>query len=113
MRNHLALLLIGVAGCTSAAASNPAPAPVQDPAGRQTPAASDADSGRGGGGAGQVRPRAYNRVITSDARTRRGLFNVHRVNDRLYFEIPRRELGKDQIAIGRYTRAAAPSGQQG
>jgi hypothetical protein len=113
MRNHLAVLLIGVAGCTSAAAANPAPAPVPGAVAQQ-PSGGAADSARGGGaGAQPARPRAYNRVITSDASTRRGLFNVHRVNDRLYFEIPRRELGKDQLAIGRYTRAAAPTGQQG
>jgi hypothetical protein len=118
MRNHLALLLIGLAGCSSAPASSTAPVPAQDPAAARQSPAEQADSARAGaggaGGAGQAaRPRAYNRVITSDARTRRGLFNVHRVNDRLFFEIPRRELGKDQLAIGRYTRAAAPSGQQG
>ena len=118
MRKHLAVLLIGLAGCSSTPATNQAPAPVADPAARVAaqPPAEAGDSGRagGGGGAGAVaRPRPYNRVITADARTRRGLFNVHRINDRLYFEIPRRELGKDQIAIGRYTRAPAPSGQQG
>ena len=52
-------------------------------------------------------PRPYNRVITGEARTRRGLFNAHRVGDRLYFEIPRRELNKDQLIVGRYARAAA------
>jgi Met-zincin/Domain of unknown function (DUF5117)/Domain of unknown function (DUF5118) len=52
-------------------------------------------------------PRPYNRVITADARTRRGLFAVHRVGDRLYFEIPARELNKDMLIEGRYARAAA------
>jgi len=53
------------------------------------------------------RPRPYNRVITSEAKTRRGLFIVHRVGDKLYFEIPRNELGKDMLLVGRYARAAA------
>jgi hypothetical protein len=35
------------------------------------------------------------------------MFLVHRVNDRLYFEIPRREMSKDMLVVGRYTRAAA------
>ena len=35
------------------------------------------------------------------------MFNAHRVGDRLYFEIPRRELNKDQLIVGRYARAAA------
>src|SRR6185437_3936686 len=53
------------------------------------------------------RPRPYNRVITSEVKTRRGLFIVHRVGDKLYFEIPRNELGKDMLLVGRYARAAA------
>ena len=52
-------------------------------------------------------PRPYERVITGEARTRRGLFAVHRVGDRLYFEIPARELNKDMLVVGRYARAAA------
>jgi hypothetical protein len=35
------------------------------------------------------------------------MFLVHRVGDRLYFEIPRRELNKDMLVVGRDTRAAA------
>ena len=33
------------------------------------------------------------RVVTADAKTRNGLFKVHRINNRLLFEIPRKELG--------------------
>jgi hypothetical protein len=74
------------------------------------------DSSRAGTGPAQ--PRPYNRVITRDARTRRGMFAVHRVNDKLYFEIPAKELNKDMLLVGRFTRAAAtnprlPGGQFG
>jgi hypothetical protein len=46
------------------------------------------------------------------------MFAVHRVNDKLYFEIPSKELGKDMLLVGRFTRAAAapprlPGGQFG
>ncbi len=54
--------------------------------------------------------RSYNSVVTSQANTVRGMFTVHRINDRLLFEIPRRELNKDQLAVGRFARAAAPTG---
>ena len=122
MRKPLALLAFGaIAGCTSGPAPSTNPAPTEQPRAQvpaAVPAQPEGDSARaggaaGGGGAQPARPRSYNRVITSEARTRRGLFAVHRVNDRLFFEIPRRELNKDQLAIGRYTRAAAPSGQAG
>ena len=46
------------------------------------------------------------------------MFAVHRVNEKLYFEIPRKELNKDMLLVGRYSRAAAanprlPGGQFG
>jgi len=46
------------------------------------------------------------------------MFAVHRVNDKLYFEIPGKELNKDMLLVGRFTRAAAtnprlPGGQFG
>ncbi len=37
------------------------------------------------GTTGEAHPRPYNRVITAQAKTRRGLFAVHRVGDKLYF----------------------------
>lgn len=51
-------------------------------------------------------PKPYDQVITKDAKTRRGMFVVHRVSDKLYFEIPRAELDKDMLLVGRYARAA-------
>jgi len=69
-------------------------------------------SGRGPGGGGAPAaaraPRPYNRVITPDAKTKKGMFTVHMIADRLYFEIPPKEFGKEQLVIGRYARAAAP-----
>jgi hypothetical protein len=74
----------------------------------QEPDTTNRAAGAGPGGQAAPRaPRPYNRVITPDAVTKRGLFVVHRIGDRLFFEIPRKELGKDQLLIGRITRAAA------
>jgi hypothetical protein len=56
-----------------------------------------------------ARPRPYASVITSEARSRRGMFGVHQVGDKLFFEIPRAELNKDMLLVGRYARAAATS----
>ncbi len=46
------------------------------------------------------------------------MFAVHRVGDKLYFEIPKKEMRKDMLIVGRYARAAAadptlPPGQFG
>lgn len=96
---------------TPAPAANTARPAAQGPAAATAqPASPDSNVGGGGGRGGAnapAQPRPYNRVITRDAQTRRGMFLVHRVNDRLYFEIPRRELNKDMLVVGRYTRAPA------
>jgi len=111
-----------VASCTPAApvpAPTPTPAPVapvvQAPQGGGRGgaggAATDSTAGGGGGGgrgaAAPARPRPYNRVITAEAKTKRGLFAVHQLNDLTYFEIPAREFGKDMLIVGRFARAAA------
>ena len=109
------LALAFAAACSRAPAPNTAPGPQRTAGqGGDSSLRAGADSGRGGA----AQPRAYNRVITRDARTRRGMFAVHRVNDKLYFEIPRKELNKDMLLVGRFTRAAAanprlPGGQFG
>jgi len=54
----------------------------------------------------QVRPPGrrepqYSDVIPEDAVTKRGLFDVHEVDEDLFFEIPRDELGKEMVLIKR------------
>lgn len=55
-------------------------------------------------------PRPYQRVITRDAKTRVGMFKTHIIGDRLYFEIPRKELNRDMLMVGRFERAAVTPG---
>ena len=79
----------------ASAAQTPAPTP--------RGGAAQAQDSAGGRGAPRIRP--YNSVVTSQAETVRGMFVVHRVNDRLLFEIPRDELGKEnRSASGRNRR---------
>jgi hypothetical protein len=55
-------------------------------------------------------PRPYPRVIARDAKTRAGMFKTHIIGDRLYFEIPRKELNRDMLMVGRFERAAVTPG---
>ena len=97
--------------------STPAPAPTPTaaptavpttaPAGR--PAGAPNQGGGQGGGQGGAQgganaaqdpqPRPYGTVITPRAITKSGVFKVHSVGSRLYFEIPRAELGKDYVIV--------------
>ena len=100
-RHLLCLLAAALAsGCASGGGRTTTAAPPAAPA-----AGGDSSSAASASG---PRPRAYARVISDTSQTRRGMFSVHRVGDRLYFEIPRRELDRDMLLVGRYARAAAP-----
>jgi len=108
---------------SACAPSHPTPAPSPQAAPARAGGAGAAVAGARGdsasrGAPGEAHPRPYRSVITSAARTRRGMFAVHQVGDKLYFEIPPAELGRDMLIVGRYARAAAedpdlPPGQFG
>lgn len=89
----------------------PAPAPEE-----AKPAAEGA--GRGGGPAGRGgqnanEPRPYDRVITKDAKTKAGIFKVHQVGTRWYYEIPKSELGKDFLLVTQIARNTIGAGYGG
>jgi hypothetical protein len=93
----VAALAVAASGCFL---RQPAAAP---PPSRSSARADDstADS------SGAVIPlRPYGRVITKDAKTRAGLFITHRVGDKLFFEIPRAELNRDMLLVGRLARSS-------
>ena len=86
------------------------PASVPPTGGGDTqPGGGGAGNGRGGGGGGGAGaqqggaadpvPRPYNTVITNRSITKRGVFGVHQVASRLYFEIPKSELGRDFVIV--------------
>jgi hypothetical protein len=109
-RSLCVILAIGTVACSRnearrAPAPTPArPADAQPPAAAADRAAGVQDTPPGARPAATQQPREYARVITSEARTRTGLFKTHRIGDSVYFEIPRREFGKDMLVV---TRAAS------
>jgi hypothetical protein len=46
----------------------------------------------------------YSAVVTAAAETDRGLFDVHRIGERILFEIPDSVLGRDMAIMSRYAR---------
>ena len=58
-------------------------------------------------------PKAYSDVITGKAITKRGLFTVHKVDEKWYFEIPDSLLNKEILATTRYTKTPAGSNAYG
>jgi hypothetical protein len=85
------LSLFLLAGC----ARNPAPQQPAPAAAVQARGDSAATGGR------QQGPRPYRRVVTGSAITSTGLVTVHRVDDKLLFEIPRPVFGRDMVLLRR------------
>ncbi len=67
-----------------------------------------AQRGGGGGGGGQQQVKPYEEVVTAGAETKAGVFKTHKIGQRLLFEIPKAELGKDFLWLT--TVAATPQG---
>src|SRR6185503_2277872 len=112
-----AIVLTGsLAALAAMGCSHPAPKTSPTPAsgsGGRT-ASSGANAVAGGGSdssrASTTGPRPYPRVITKEAKTRAGMFKTHIVGDKLYFEIPSKELNRDMLMVGRFERAAVSPG---
>src|SRR3954465_10475471 len=52
-------------------------------------------------------PKAYKDVITDKAKTDEGMFKVHRIDDKYFFEIPDSLLGREILVVNRITKAGA------
>jgi Met-zincin/Domain of unknown function (DUF5117)/Domain of unknown function (DUF5118) len=52
-------------------------------------------------------PRNYNYFMRSNPITRKGLFTIHKIEDKYYFEIPDSLLGRDILVVGRIAQGAA------
>lgn len=52
-------------------------------------------------------PRPYSEVITNKARTSKGLFTTHRIDDKFYFEIPDSLLNREILVVNRISKAPA------
>src|SRR5579872_5126223 len=60
-------------------------------------------------------PQPYEEVITKDAKSKKGIFTVHQVKEKYYYEIPNAEFGKEFLfntRIAKTTIGAGNGGQQ-
>jgi len=91
------------------AAQEPVPAPDTPPAGG---GAAGALSRLGLGGA-SGEPQAYSKVITKDAKTKTGLFTVHEIKEKYYYEIPKAELNKEFLFVTQIAKTTLGVGYGG
>lgn len=84
------------------------------PAAGPTPASGAAAEGaRSRGSGAEPAPKPYSQVITSSAVTEEGLFDVHRVGEKLYYEIPADQLGKEMLLVTQIARNTLGEGYGG
>ncbi len=61
--------------------------------------------GRGGAAAlAAANPQPFDKVITKDAKTKKGLFTVYQIGERFFFEIPKAELNTQCCGTRRFRR---------
>ncbi|HSC28729.1 MAG TPA: zinc-dependent metalloprotease [Vicinamibacterales bacterium] len=84
------------------------------PAQEQPPGAQPPEPGGGRGGRAQepeIKP--YARVITAEAASDDGVFTVHRIKDRVYYEIPKSMLGREFLWVSQIARTTLGAGYGG
>ena len=91
-------LVLSVQGCFIFPRQSPPAPAAKSEAAKKADAADSIDRALG------LKP--YAKLIPASARSSSGLFRTHRVGDTLYYEIPRSELNKDMLLVGRFARAS-------
>jgi hypothetical protein len=90
----------------------PNPAPTPTPSAPLKPDAGTPVPGAPGGGS-KSGPKAYKDVVTSKAVSSKGLFTVHKVDDKYYFEVPDSLFGREIMAVTRFSKVAGGAGVYG
>jgi hypothetical protein len=106
LKRFAQLLLTGACAAFVVCAQDEPPA--QAPAG--------GGGGRGGFGANAAAvpdPQPYDRVITKDAKTSKGLFTVHQIKERYFYEIPKKELGRELLWNSQIAKTTLGAGYGG
>ena len=94
------------------AQQTPAPAPSEPPATTTPPAAAPPPRSPFGNASSQD-PQPYDKVITKDAKSSKGIFIVHQIKDKYYYEIPKEQYGKLFLFNTRIAKTAIGVGNGG
>ncbi len=104
MKVRASLLILALAAFSSAVAVGQEPPQGQPPAGAQ---------GRPGAQSREPEIRPYDRVITKEAKTDDGIFKVHRIKEKIYYEIPKDQLDKEFLWVSQIARTTLGVGYGG
>jgi len=85
----------------------------ETPPAEQTPAGPPRPANAAGSQQASGDPQPYDRVITKDAKSKDGIFKVHQVKDRYFFEIPKSMLDKEFLWVSQISRTTLGVGNGG
>ncbi|MEN9599251.1 MAG: hypothetical protein RL596_1570 [Bacteroidota bacterium] len=91
----------------------PTPAPGTPAGSPQTPPAFNIGNLQSMMGGQRQGPRAYKDVVTEKAVSKKGLFTVHKVDDKYYFEIADSIFGREILSVVRFIKVPAGAGYGG
>src|SRR5258708_31100211 len=89
------------------------PAWTQVPPAPQDPQVQDVTGGGRGGRAADPVIRPIVRDLQKDATSKTGVFGVHRIKDRLYYEIPKEQFGREFLWVSQIKSTTIGAGQGG
>jgi hypothetical protein len=85
----------------------------QDPQTPPTGAPTGAGQDRPGRPEQPVEPKPYERVITKDTKSDEGIFTIHTIKEKVYYEIPKKELNKEFLWVSQIARTTMGVGYGG
>ncbi|MCU0240510.1 MAG: DUF5117 domain-containing protein, partial [Pyrinomonadaceae bacterium] len=65
------------------------------------------------GGPPSTDPQPFDKVITKDAKSKKGIFTVHQVKDKFYYEIPKTQIGKEFLWVSQIAKTTVGVGYGG
>ncbi len=107
------LFLVALLAGTAAMAQQPQPDTTRPGGGNRGTLTAGTLGALGLGGAPRTGPRPYKEIITDKAVTKKGLFTVHKVDEKYYFEIADSVLGREILAVTRFSKVAGGGGAYG
>ncbi len=116
MKRWLPVLLIALLAVGSFAQDKPQTPPQDPKAPAQAPAKPDAAQVKPPEPAAKPpegEPKPYDKVVTPEFKTQAGLFKVHTNKGKVLFEIPKEELGKDQLLVVQIMKSPSGSSYPG
>jgi len=103
MKNSIRVLFCAILFSSLTYVSHAQDGPPDSAAGMQRPGAASSSSD----------PQPYEKVITKDAKTKAGLFTVHQIKDKYFYEIPKGMLNKELLWVSQVSKTTLGAGNGG